>query len=288
MLENPRIKKISLILCPLSAFPCRLRPNVTGPNQKGFMKLIQLASPYFRAARMAPCKKATLLLLSAMTVPALHASQTLFGSTPTISYLYPTQATTASSMSALAVGSDITILSYYNLNGTSGVTAGDIASGNFFTETEKADSSGYQLTCPGQDIGSGVCLNFRQQTTISIGVASISIHEGGGSGFGIAGPGVNFNGLDFSGLNFGPGYQLSGFTLTTDLPGLTASDVSFTGSSIEYNAIGTSFYNAPYTITLDLATSSTAPEPATLGLLGLALIGFALRGRSAASTKTRH
>ena len=55
------------------------------------------------------------------------------------------------------------------------------------------------------------------------------------------------------------------------------SDVSFTGNSIEFNAVGLSFYNAPYTIKLDLDTASTAPEPATVALRGLAFIGLGSR-----------
>ena len=97
-----------------------------------------------------------------------------------------------------------------------------------------------------------------------------------------------FNGFDFTSLDFGAGISLTGFTLTTDLAGLTNANISFTGNSISFNAAGLSFVDAPYTIRLDLITSASAPEPATLALLGIALTAAALgrrrhRGKPGAS-----
>ena len=126
-------------------------------------------------------------------------------------------------------------------------------------------TSGVEVTCPGGYAGSGVCKAFAEASTIDIGATSITLHENAGTSYNTGA----FNGVQFTDLNFGPGYQLTGFTLSTDLAGLVPADVSFTGNSIEYNAEGLSFANAPYTITLNLNATSTTPEPATIGLFGL-------------------
>lgn len=205
-------------------------------------------------------------LIAFLCATAMHASPTLIGSTATIDYLYPNAATSASSLTTLTLGGSITINDYFNLDGTSGVSSANFLAGNYVTETIQSRPSGYMLICPGADIGTGVCLNFREPTTITMSASSITIHENGGASFAF----VPFNGLDFTNLNFGAGYSLAGFTLTTDLPGLTASDVSFTADSIEYNTAGLQFFNAPHTVTLDLNAAATTPEPGTALLLGVA------------------
>lgn len=131
-------------------------------------------------------------------------------------------------------------------------------------------TSGVEVTCPGASGGTGVCTAFVEAATIDIGATSIVVHELAGTSYTPA----SFNGLQFTGLNFGPGYNLSGFTLTTDLAGLTPADISFTNNSIAYNAEGLSFTKSPYTIRLDLATST--PEPSTVALFGLLSVGFGL------------
>jgi len=126
--------------------------------------------------------------------------------------------------------------------------------------------------------GSGVCSVFVEPGTISIQDLSIVVTEQAGNVYGTAA----FNGFQFTGLDFGDGSTLVGFNLVTDLPGLTASDVSFTDNSIAFNASGLSFQDNPYSVELDLVTSSSStPEPAAFLLLGsgLTVIGLLRRRR---------
>ena len=127
-------------------------------------------------------------------------------------------------------------------------------------------TSGVEITCPGSSGGTGVCTAFVEPATIDIGATSIVVHELAGTSYTAA----SFNGLQFTNLNFGSGSSLTGFTLTTDLAGLTPADISFTNDSIAYNAEGLSFADSPYTIRLDLTAST--PEPSTIGLFGLFIL----------------
>lgn len=133
---------------------------------------------------------------------------------------------------------------------------------------------GTVLNCPG---GGGVCQTFVTPTTILANASSITLSQSAGSSYT---PSL-FNGVRFSGLTFNNGSFLNGFSLETDLPGLTTANISFTGSSIEYNAAGLSFTEAPYFIRLGLQTSTAGavPEPATwaMMLLGFGFVGGAMR-----------
>jgi len=132
-----------------------------------------------------------------------------------------------------------------------------------------------EITCSA--FGSGVCSVFVEPGAISIQNLSITVTEQAGNVYATE----PFNGFQFTGLDFGDGSTLTGFNLITDLPGLTASDVSFTGNSIAFNGSGLSFQNSPYSVELDLITSSSAPEPGAFLLLGsgLTLIGLLHRRR---------
>lgn len=142
-------------------------------------------------------------------------------------------------------------------------------SSNVYSSSTVTVTGGVEVTCPGAGGGSGVCPAFAEPTTIDIGATSIVLKENGGSNYSTG----SFNGVEFSGLDFGPGYNLSGFTLVTDLPGLVPADVSFTDNSIEYNGAALAFPNN-YTVELDLTAST--PEPATVGLFGLLSTGLGL------------
>jgi hypothetical protein len=84
----------------------------------------------------------------------------------------------------------------------------------------------------------------------------------------------SFNGFDFTGLTFLSGGSLTGFTLTTDIAGLTSSNVTFGPSFIEINLA-----NLPvddfFTLTLTSSSPSGVPEPSSLGLLATGLLAFA-------------
>jgi hypothetical protein len=127
------------------------------------------------------------------------------------------------------------------------------------------------LVCPA--FGSGVCGAFVENASITIGAASFTVNENSGSSYATE----PFNGIEFSNLDFGPGERITGFTLLTNLPGLTAADVSFTNDSIMYNGSGLSFETSPYFITLTVTT--VVPELSTwammiFGFAGLGLVGY--------------
>ena len=139
-----------------------------------------------------------------------------------------------------------------------------------FATTTVTVGSGVEVTCPGPN---PLCAGFVVPATIDIGPTSIVVAEAAGSAWNPAA----FNGLDFTSLDFGPGITLTGYSLSSDLTGLTPSRISFTDHSISFNAEDLSFRTAPYTIRLDLITSEfTVPEPSTVALLAL---GFAALGR---------
>jgi hypothetical protein len=94
-----------------------------------------------------------------------------------------------------------------------------------------------------------------------------------------------FNGFDFTGLAFLSGGSLSGFTLTTDIAGLTTSSVTFGPSNIEVN-----LQSLPVTgnFTLNLLSGglTAAPEPSSLVLMALGVLGLLSLG--AATRKMAH
>lgn len=151
----------------------------------------------------------------------------------------------------------------------------------FATDTLDVGSS---ISCPS---ASPLCAGYSGlgSETFSLGSSTVSLVVSGypASDYAVA----SMNGFDFAGLTFLGGGSLTGFTLTTNMPGLSASDVAFGPSSIEVNLEGLPV-NGEFT--LDLISSSGAiatPEPSSLVLLGagvglLALIGLMLRRKATA------
>ena len=123
--------------------------------------------------------------------------------------------------------------------------------------------------------GPGVCAAFADSALFTITNNSLTVSETAGNSYIPSA----FNGIQYADT----WVTITGFTLSTDLAGLTAADVSFTPHAIMYNAQGLSFTTAPYFITL---TVTTVPEPSTwaMMMLGFAGLGFA---RYRASRKSR-
>jgi hypothetical protein len=130
------------------------------------------------------------------------------------------------------------------------------------------------LDCPAH--GSGVCSAFAESAAITIGADSFTVVENSGSSYTTA----SFNGVEFSNLDFGPGEKITGFSLLTNLTGLTPADISFTGDSIRYDASGLSFQNSPYFVTLTVTTAVPELSTYAMTLLGFAGLGFAGYRRS--------
>ena len=95
---------------------------------------------------------------------------------------------------------------------------------------------------------------------------------------------ADFNGISYSDLTFDDGSTLIGFSLDTNLAGLTVANITLTPTSIQFNAQGLSFPN-DYFITLNLITKAATPavpEAATWAMMivGLGVAGMAMRRRA--------
>jgi hypothetical protein len=130
------------------------------------------------------------------------------------------------------------------------------------------------VTCTGGGAGNAnVCdyLNAPNSTqTISISNKSITYAL---SGAGAIFEAVNPNSFNF--LSLTPGFAIGGVGLTTNIAGLSLSDVSFTSNSLSVNMSGLPVTNGEYFTTQLLPV----PEPETYAMMlaGLGLIGFMAR-----------
>ena len=136
----------------------------------------------------------------------------------------------------------------------------------FATEVLPITTNPTTLDCsPG---GPGICAGFDEPAAFTIGADTLTLVENSGSFWSAA----SFNGIEYE---LSPRIHLTGFTLLTNLSGLTPADVSFTNHSIEFNAEGLSFTSSPYFITL---TVSTVPELSTWAMMIFGLAGLGLAG----------
>jgi hypothetical protein len=121
------------------------------------------------------------------------------------------------------------------------------------------------LSCtPG---GAGICLPFAENALFTITDNSFTVSEDAGSSYTPA----TFNGIEY----VDSGIHISGVTLTTNLPGLTAADVGFSPNAVWYNAQGLDFTSASYFVTLSI---STVPELSTWAMLALGFAGLGFAG----------
>ena len=125
---------------------------------------------------------------------------------------------------------------------------------------------GSSLSCPNASIG--LCLGTSSSIVYTIGTNSIDFTT---NAIGTYSP-ASFNGYDFSGITFASGGSLIGFTLATNIAGLTAEDVSFGPSDISINLQGLSLTGPSSFFTL---TPVPSPEPGVLTMLGGGLLGLA-------------
>lgn len=133
---------------------------------------------------------------------------------------------------------------------------------------------GVNISCPGAfDLCNALTIPGQ---TISYGPFFILYDydgSGGAGAFSVGDP------AEFVFSSLSPGFAIGGVTLATDLPGLDASRVSFTSTSVTVRMSGIPLEAAGDFFELTLLPADEVPAPAALALfgLGLAALGAARR-----------
>ncbi len=206
--------------------------------------------------------KTTLALSLAMSVGVAHA-QFAGGTPPTGTP--PGGAGPGTTASASLLGASITIDYFYN----------DLSTA--LASSTVTAISGTEVSCP--DSTQNLCASTNMLGYGLLDGESIDIGDTSISGQLLAAftaeSGDTFNGFVLSGLSVGSGYAVTGFTLSTNISGLDASDLSYADGALSINLLGidpslTTDGTGIGTYTITLQTTPV-PEPSALAMLGLGL-----------------
>jgi PEP-CTERM motif len=218
-------------------------------------------------------KIAKTFMALAMTMGLTAAHAQFAGGTPPSGGTPPTNGTTPGSTTTTTAGTltDSSVLIGYHYNDLNTALASSTVT----------VTSAVEVSCP--DTLLNLCASTNADASGLLDGESINIDSTSISGQLLApfttASGDTFNGLVFSQLNFGTGYELTGFTLSTNIIGLSSSNISFTSSALSINLLGidpslTTDGSSVGTYTIALQVSAV-PEPsaAVLMLCGLSAVG---------------